>query len=873
MDKHMWGDTKGRNLLVARTDSLAELGAALQAGAGAVVVGPAGIGKTALVRAAAAAAHFHVVNIRGSQMSGQTPFGALAWLISELPAGVSERPVQLLPQLEALLIKQAAGLPVLLLLDNAEHLDGSTTMAVSQLVRRSAVKVLATVENLGAAAPDFLALWRDGLLRRIDLIPFTLAETGALMESLLGGRVSSTAALAMQSHSAGNPHLIRLNTPVQANCKSLVQKGGVWVLAKPLVYSAQVGEVMAARLKRLAPPERSLVELLALAGGLPLPALVQLVGSEAVEALEEMRVVEVTETGTARLADFTSAPAIAGSVPPGRSRELWEALSGIMDPEQLDAPALAGFAGWTLACYGTLAPATALRAAALANAGDDPASALSYIRSVPAARRSPGMVLEEVGALMASGSNLEALKVVERFEASNAAVADTHTRGALMLGKAELLRLVPTQGDPDVALREAAAVLGTGKDTAEQRTTVLLTRAALAINTGRLQEIPAELEHIPTRKGLPAALRIQAASLRAQFLALTGRANEALALMKPMGWDTGRTLPPGARYRVYTRTVMGLISAGELRLAGEQVEALSEWGTRKAFRGSSGEVAAGLVHALAGRADKAMRALTSSINQLQVQDPTDVLPVAQTLAAYACSLQEDHTAAKQYLADAAEFAYPPTAQAKLLTAMLRLQAELAQDPEALGAQLRAMASNCLDSGMVAAGLDCLTAAARAGDLEAARELAAAAEPLDGTWTRAQFCFGAGLAGSDPELLLESAQLSLELQNHLHCHAAASAAQRLLRGRRDQLGRAQGRSARRLEHLSFRELRDANSIKARLETLSPFEADLARRAAGTATREEISRALNLSPRTIDWHLGKIFDKLRVSGRPELVEVLG
>ena len=145
--------------------------------------------------------------------------------------------------------------------------------------------------------------------------------------------------------------------------------------------------------------------------------------------------------------------------------------------------------------------------------------------------------------------------------------------------------------------------------------------------------------------------------------------------------------------------------------------------------------------------------------------------------------------------------------------------------------------------------------------------------MEGAWARAQFCFGAGLAAGDPELLLESAQQSLDLQNHLHCHAAASAAQRLLRGRRDQPGRSQARSARRLEHLSFRELRDANSIEARLETLSPFEADLARRAASHATREEISRALNLSPRTIDWHLGKIFDKLRVSGRPELVEVLG
>ena len=72
--------------------------------------------------------------------------------------------------------------------DDAHLLDGSSAHVVHQLAQMPGIRLLVTVGTGGDEPDAITALWKDHLLTRVDLQPLSAADTRSLLRPRLGVR-------------------------------------------------------------------------------------------------------------------------------------------------------------------------------------------------------------------------------------------------------------------------------------------------------------------------------------------------------------------------------------------------------------------------------------------------------------------------------------------------------------------------------------------------------------------------------------------------------------------------------------------------------------------------------------------------------------
>lgn len=264
--------------LVGRTEELAFIAAACdRAGAGVVIAGRAGVGKTRLARAGADAARrrgIRTVGVVGTATARGISFGAFGALAA--PDGPEHQLTgagSLAAHIRARLLDGGGVGDTLLVVDDAHLLDEHSATLVNQIALSCAAKLLLTVRS-GEPCPDaVIAIWKDGALPRLDVQTLSRSETTALAEAALGGQLDASAAERLFELSQGNALYLRQLIEGELDSGRLAPRHDVWRWTGTPQLSQSLDELVSDRIGDQPAPVREVLEVLAIAEPLSLSTL------------------------------------------------------------------------------------------------------------------------------------------------------------------------------------------------------------------------------------------------------------------------------------------------------------------------------------------------------------------------------------------------------------------------------------------------------------------------------------------------------------------------------------------------------------------------------------------------------------------------
>ena len=262
---------------------------------GVVITGSPGVGKTRLAREAmtlAAERGWAVRWVAGTLAAQSIPLGACAQWADRLDGD----PLQLVSNVIAKVTASPNGAPVLVVVDDARLLDDLSAFVLHQLVLRRAATVIATIRT-GAPAPDAVtALWKDGHLQRLDLQPLSRRESDILLESALGGPVSTACAERMWRLTRGNVLFLHQLVNQEVLAGRLLSRDGQWRWVGTMEVSPSLIDLVDLRIGSTPEPVMEVIDLVAVAEPLELAHLAALADAAAIEEAERRGLITVSRT-------------------------------------------------------------------------------------------------------------------------------------------------------------------------------------------------------------------------------------------------------------------------------------------------------------------------------------------------------------------------------------------------------------------------------------------------------------------------------------------------------------------------------------------------------------------------------------------------
>jgi DNA-binding CsgD family transcriptional regulator len=867
----------GSWLLVGRQAELEALTAGITdaSSGGVVLAGTTGVGKTRLAREALAwaeAAGWDVEWVAATRAAASIPFGAVSHLLPPAERLGDDR-LDTLRRATALLAERGRGRPLVVGVDDAHLLDDASAALVHQLALGGLAVVLATVRT-GEPAPDaVVALWKDGLARRLDLPALAAEATAELLGHALGGPFDGVTRQEVLRVTGGNPLYLRELVLGGLKTGALRQVDGVWRWKGGLGGATRLAELVEARLGALGETARAAVELAAWGEPLPVRVLERLVDKDAAQTAERSGLLALGRSGRrllARLAHPLYGEVLRATLPVSRVRAVAERLAAAFGAGTLrrrDDVLRVG--AWQLEAGVATRPALLLEAAGQATARFDLELAERLARAAVEAGGGPTAVRLVAETLEWQGRHAEAVAVMDDEPPTQGA---ERARWASVRAGNLYWGLEQT-AEAEEVLQQAALAEEGGEEAVAMLAWILLF-------DGRLREAVAVAGRVLDRPGAPAQALVWASTAAVPALGSLGRLGEALAVA-----DRGLAVARAHSQELpWGKTQLDLVRCQVLLGAGRLAEAgsIADAGYHAAVADRSPERTGGwagfrgLVAKAQGQVATAEASLREAVALLDEQDPYRFMRWCLAELASVAALAGDQPAAAAWLerADArgGEANRFFDAWVELDRAWVAAGAGELTRAARLARQAAELARACRQFTFEAVALhDVARLGAPAGVRERLEDLAGL---LEGRLAPVLATSAAGLAAGDGAALDRVAAAFEDLGAMLLAAEAAAAAARAHQATgRDARANASHERAAALAAACQEARTPGLDPGALASTLTPREREVAMLAAARTSSREIAARLDLSVRTVDNYLGRAYAKLGVSGRVELAALLG
>ena len=230
--------------------------------AGILVSGPAGVGKSRIVReglAAVASQGFEPRWAVGTTSARKLPLGAFA---SWAGSGGTDR-LQLVRGVIDSVTSAPPGTTVVLGVDDVHLIDELSTFVLKQFVQREAAKVVLTVREGERVPTEIYEVWKGGQFERLDLQPLSNGDVAELLSATLDGPVDPDAATRLWKLTRGNALYLRNIVEQEVADHRIKQENGYWQwIGEPTMPMGLV-ELIESRFGALSQPVVEVIDAMA----------------------------------------------------------------------------------------------------------------------------------------------------------------------------------------------------------------------------------------------------------------------------------------------------------------------------------------------------------------------------------------------------------------------------------------------------------------------------------------------------------------------------------------------------------------------------------------------------------------------------------